>query len=89
MQNWCWGLQNNKDKKGTAMAIDTEKFEKYKESEHFIVYLEKKPVIKGQIEMIVQYKKYNLSMRCLLTDDVFKLFFEPEEYKKIYISRQR
>ena len=71
------------------MAIDTEKFEKYKESEHYIVYLEKKPAIKGQIEMIVQYKKYNRSMRCLLTDDIFKLFFQPEEYKKIYMSRQK
>ena len=71
------------------MKIDTNKFEKYKESENYIVYIEKKPAIKGQIEMIVQYKRYDRCMRCLLTNSVFKLFFEPEEYKKIYMSRQK
>ena len=70
------------------MQIDENKFEKFKESEHYIVYLEKKPAFKGQIEMIVKYKGKDLAMRLLLTDDVFKLFFVPEEYKKVYM-RQR
>lgn len=68
--------------------MDLKNFEKYKESENYIVYLEKNREGKKQIEMVVQYKKYkDRAMRCLLTDALFKLFFEPEDYKKVYMQK--
>ena len=71
--------------------MDLSKFEKYKESEHYIVYLPKDREGKKQIEMIVQYKSNGHFWRTLLSDPLFKLFFEPAEYKKVYMKdgRQR
>ena len=72
------------------MQIDDTIFEKFKETENYIIYLEKKPILKGQIDMIVEYKKKpGHAMRCLLTDALFKLFFEPEEYKKVYMRQKQ
>ena len=62
-------------------------FEKFKESETFVVYLEKDRQNKKQIKMIVLNKKSNLYVTYLLTDAVFKLFFAPEEYKKVYMNQ--
>ena len=70
--------------------MDLTNFEKFKESENYIVYLEKNREGKKQIEIIVRYKKYkDRAMRCLLTDDLFKLFFEPEEYKRVYMGKNQ
>ena len=70
--------------------IDLKNFEKFKESENYIVYLEKNREGKKQIEMVVQYKKYkDRAMRCLLTDALFKLFFAPEEFKKVYMREKQ
>jgi hypothetical protein len=55
-----------------------------------IIYLEKKPLLKNQRDMIVKYKGKNLYMRTLLTDDLFKTFFNPEDYQKVYMrTKQR
>lgn len=62
-------------------------FEKFKESEHYIVYLQKDRADKKQFEMIVAYKKYpTRAMRCLINDALFKLFFEPAEFAKVYLK---
>ncbi len=66
--------------------MDLSKFEKFKESENYIIYLTKDRKDKKQIEIVVQYKKNNHLWRSLLTDELFKLFFEPEEYKRIYMK---
>ena len=66
--------------------MDLTNFEKFKESEHYIVYLTKDRKDKKQIEIIVQYKRNNTFWRALLNDQLFKLFFEPDEYKKIYME---
>lgn len=67
--------------------MDLTSFEKFKESEHYIVYLIKDITkIKKQIEIIVQFKRNNTIWRSLLNDQLFKLFFEPEEYKRIYMK---
>ena len=65
--------------------MDLSNFEKFKESENYILYLEKNREGKKQIEIVVQYKKYPRAMRTLLTDSLFKLFFKPEEYKSVYM----
>lgn len=71
--------------------MDLSKFEKYKESENYIVYLPKDRKDKKQFDMIVNYKGSNRYWRVPLSDALFKLFFEPDEYKKVYMkdSRQR
>lgn len=61
-------------------------FEKFKESEHYIVYLIKDHKDKKQVEIVVQFKRNNTIWRSLLNDQLFKLFFEPEEYKRIYMK---
>ena len=66
------------------MQPDANFFEKVKETKNYIIYLEKKPVFKNQIDMIVKYNGKDFSMRCLLTDELFKLFFSPTDYAKIY-----
>lgn len=72
------------------MKIDFNVFEEIKETENHIIYLEKKPLLKNQIDMIVKYKGKNLYMRTLLTDDLFKTFFNPEDYQKVYMrTKQR
>jgi len=68
--------------------MDLTNFEKYKESENYIVYLTKDRKDKKQIEIIVQMKRNNTYWRSLLNDQLFKLFFEPEEYKKIYMKEK-
>ena len=81
-----------KDKKilNRDNIMDLTNFEKFKESENYEVYLEKNRAGKKQFEMAVVYKKYkSRAMRCLMTDALFKLFFEPEEYKKVYLQRQK
>jgi len=69
--------------------MDLSKFEKYKESEHYIVYLSKDRKDNKQIEIVVQMKRNNTLWRSLLTDELFKLFFEPAEYKKIYMDNNQ
>ena len=72
------------------MKIDLNRFEKVKESENYILYMQKNRKNKHQIEIIVQYKKYkDRAMRCLLTDELIKLFFEPEEYKRLYMNNNQ
>lgn len=66
--------------------MDLTNFEKFKESEHYIVYLTKDRKDKKQIEIVVQFKRNNTLWRSLLSDELFKLFFEPEEYKKVYMK---
>lgn len=66
--------------------MDLSKFEKYKESEHYEIYLPKDREGKKQIEMIVKYKRNGTYWRTLLSDMLFKLFFEPAEYKKVYMK---
>lgn len=66
--------------------MDLTNFEKFKESEHYIVYLTKDRKDKKQIEIVVQFKRNNTIWRSLLNDQLFKLFFEPEEYKRIYMK---
>ena len=61
-------------------------FEKFKESKHYIVYLTKDHKDKKQIEIRVQFKRNNTIWRSLLNAQLFKLFFEPEEYKRIYMK---
>lgn len=67
--------------------MDLTNFEKFKESEHYIVYLQKDRADKKQFEMVVAYKKYPTRvMRCLINDALFKLFFEPAEFAKVYLK---
>ena len=66
--------------------MDLSNFEKFMESEHYEVYLPKNCEEGKQIEMIVKYKRNGMFMRTLLTDALFKLFFKPEDYKKIYMK---
>ena len=66
------------------MKIDENVFEKFKESENYIVYVEKKPVLKNQIDIIVKYKKNGRYMQCILTDALFKLFFQPEDLHRLF-----
>lgn len=66
--------------------MDLTNFEKFKESEHYIVYLTKDRKDKKQVEIVVQFKRNNTIWRSLLNDQLFKLFFEPEEYKQIYMK---
>lgn len=66
--------------------MDLSNFKKFKESPNYIVYLEKEPKDINRLEMIVYYKAKNSYWRCLLSDALFKLFFTPEEYKKIYMK---
>jgi hypothetical protein len=69
--------------------MDLTNFEQFKESENYIVYLQKDRANKKQFEMIVSYKKYpGRAMRCLMTDTLFKLFFEPTEFAKVYMKSQ-
>ena len=68
------------------MFIDLDRFERFKESQDYVLYVQKDRKNKRQIEIIVQYKKYkDRAMRCLLTDELFKLFFDPSEYKRLYM----
>lgn len=69
--------------------MDLTNFEKFKESEHYIVYLTKDRKDKKQIEIVVQFKRNNTLWRSLLSDELFKLFFEPEEYKKVYMKMKQ
>ena len=69
--------------------MDLTNFEKFKESENYIIYLTKDRKDKKQIEIIVQMKRNNTYWRSLLNDQLFKLFFEPEEYKKIYMDQKQ
>ena len=67
--------------------MDLSNFEKFKESENYIVYLQKDRADKKQFEMVVAYKKYpTRAMRCLINDALFKLFFEPAEFAKVYLK---
>ncbi len=67
--------------------MDLTNFEKFKETENYEVYLEKDRESKKQFEMAVVYKKYkSRAMRCLMTDSLFKLFFDPAEYKRVYMK---
>lgn len=66
--------------------MDLSNFEKFKESEHYIIYLTKDRKDKKQIEIVVQFKRNNTLWRSLLSDELFKLFFQPEEYKKVYMK---
>ena len=67
--------------------MDLTNFEKFKESENYIVYLQKDRANKKQFEMVVAYKKYpTRAMRCLINDALFKLFFEPAEFAKVYLK---
>ena len=66
--------------------MDLSNFEKFKESEHYIIYLTKDRKDKKQIEIVVQFKRNNTLWHSLLSDELFKLFFEPEEYKKVYMK---
>jgi len=71
------------------MKIDENVFEKFKETENYIVYVEKKPVLKNQINIIVKHKNNGYCMRWILTDALFKLFFQPEDYEKIYMRQKQ
>lgn len=66
------------------MKIDANVFEVIKETENHIIYLEKRPLVKNQIDMIVKYKGKSIYMRTLLTDELFKIFFSPQDYKNVY-----
>lgn len=66
--------------------MDLSNFKKFKESSNYIVYLEKEPKNKDNMEMIVYYKAKGSYWKCILTDAIFKLFFNPEEYKRIYMK---
>lgn len=64
-------------------------YEKFKESKNFIVYLPKDRKGKKQIKMLVQFKINNKFIEVILTDKSFKLFFEPDEYKKVYMKENQ
>lgn len=61
-------------------------YEKFKESKNFIVYLPKDRKGKKQIKMLVQFKINNKFIEVILTDKSFKLFFEPDEFAKVYLK---
>lgn len=71
------------------MKIDDSVFEKIKETENHIIYLQKEPWLNNQIDMIVEYKGKSIYMRTLLTDELFKLFFEPKDYQMVYMRQKQ
>lgn len=67
--------------------MDLTNFEKFKESENYALYLQKDRADKTQFDIIIIYKKYkSRAMRCLVTPAIFKLFFEPAEFAKVYLK---
>ena len=71
------------------MKVDENVFEKFKETEKHVIYLEKKRKYNAEIDIIVYDKITNCWMKSLLTDALFKYFFKPEEYRRVYKCRQR
>ena len=66
--------------------IDLSKYVFYKESQHYIVYLEKNPSSERFRQMIVKYKHNNHIIQCCANDALFKLLFEPEKFKAEYMK---
>jgi len=63
--------------------MNLDKFEQYTETENYIVYLEKNPLFFNVREIIIYYKKHNRYMRTLLNEQLFNLFFKPEDYIRV------
>ena len=66
--------------------MDLKNFELFMTTDNYEVYLPKDRENKKQIEIVIKYKRNGMYFRSLLTDALFKLFFKPEEYKKVYMK---
>lgn len=72
------------------MAIDLKKYNKYKVTKHYEIWLEKEPVNPKQRQILIHYLySPNKWMQATLSDALFKLFFKPEEYKQIYMQNTK
>lgn len=69
-----------------AQGVDLTNFTKFKETKDHIIYINKDYQTVEKKEIIVYYKQHKMGMRSLLTDELFTLFFSPEDYKKIYMQ---
>ena len=70
------------------MAIDLKKYEKYKVTKHYEIWLEKNPTIPHQRQILIHYTAFkDRWMQAILNDALFKLFFKSEEYKKVYMQQ--
>lgn len=70
------------------MAIKLDKYEKYKVTPHYEIWLEKNPTIPHQRQILIHYTAFKARwMQATLNDALFKLFFKPEEYKKVYMQQ--
>ena len=73
------------------MAINLNRYSKFKQTKHYEIYLEKEPMSIKQRQVLIHYFSNNRWMQCTLSDSLFKMFFKPEEYKQVYMvkSKQR
>lgn len=69
--------------------MDLTNFEQFKETENYMVYLQKDRAGQIKFEMVVYYKKEKRYWRVILTRALFELFFTPAEYLKVYTHRQK
>ena len=72
------------------MSVNLNRFEKYKESEHYTVYLEKevKDTNKPR-EMLVYYKTKDKWSQCVLNQALSDLLFNPAKFKMEHMTKQR
>jgi len=70
-------------------VIDPKKWGLYKESEHYAVYLEKNPISDKTKQMLIKYKQNGRIIQCIANDALFKLLFQPAEFKKQYMQDEK
>ena len=69
------------------MALNLERYAKYKVTKHYEIWLEKDPTNPKQRQILIHYLySPNKWMQATLSDALFKLFFKPEEYKQVYMQ---
>lgn len=71
------------------MQIDLNIYEKKKDSGNFALYVEKKPSIPGQYQVILYHKVSGIISKGVLTEKLYNLFFHPELYKKEHDPKTR
>jgi len=72
------------------MAINLNKYTRYKVTKHYEIWLEKDPINPKQRQVLIHYLAYsNRWMQATLTDSLFKMFFKPEEYKQVYMQNTK
>jgi hypothetical protein len=72
------------------MALNLEKYTRYKITKHYEIWLEKDPTNPKQRQVLIHYlNNPNKWMQATLSDALFKLFFKPEEYRQIYMQNTK